>query len=382
MAQSPLSIDPNQVTIGNSSVSDAWKICVIEGVYFGENEYNGNLGARISSIFVIFAVSAAATIFPVLSRSYPKLRIPESAYLFARYFGSGVILATAFVHLLDPAYDEIGPDTCVGMTGNWAKYPFAAAIVLATVYGVFLLDLSSLVYVERRYGISSDRNDNNVKDLVTGKYLSQHDGSKNPGDPEDPEEPKDVKDLKDTEDYGNEQTDETGSVLSSGSLRSFQSQFAAFMILEFGIIFHSIMIGLNLGTTGDEFRNLYIVLVFHQTFEGLGIGARMSAIPFPQGKRWIPYAFALAYGLSTPVATAIGLGVRTTYMSSSYTANVVAGVLDAISAGILIYTALIELLARDFILNDRRTKNPRQLLYIVTCHLLGTGIMTLLAKWA
>uniref|UniRef100_A0A060TB99 ARAD1D26290p n=1 Tax=Blastobotrys adeninivorans TaxID=409370 RepID=A0A060TB99_BLAAD len=377
MTQSPLSIDPNQVTVGNSSVGDSWKICVIEGVYFGENEYNGSLGARISSIFVIFALSAGATIFPMLSRSYPNLRIPVSAYLFTRYFGSGVILATAFVHLLDPAYGKIGPDTCVGMTGNWSKYSFVAGIVLATLYGVFLLDLVSSVYVERKYGIVHDHNDNTVKDLVTRQSVqrSQHDGSEDhPEDYEECDKSNAVKQM--------DSVNETGSVLSSDTLKSFQSQFAAFLILEFGIIFHSIMIGLNLGTTGDEFRNLYIVLVFHQTFEGLGIGARMSAIPFPQGKQWIPYVFALAYGLSTPVATAIGLGVRTTYMSSSYTANVVAGVLDAISAGILVYTALIELLARDFILNPRRTKNLPRLLYIVTCHLLGTGIMSLLGKWA
>lgn len=36
-------------------------------------------------------------------------------------------------------------------------------------------------------------------------------------------------------------------------------------------------IGLNLGTAGKEFATLYPVLVFHQSFEGLRIGARLSA---------------------------------------------------------------------------------------------------------
>ncbi|KPI34566.1 Zinc-regulated transporter 1 [Cyphellophora attinorum] len=59
------------------------------------NEYNGNLGARISSIFVIGGVSTILTFFPVVAKRVPKLHIPLYVYLFARYFGSGVIVATA-----------------------------------------------------------------------------------------------------------------------------------------------------------------------------------------------------------------------------------------------------------------------------------------------
>ena len=59
----------------------------------------------------------AATYFPVIAKRVPRLRMPLYVYLFARYFGAGVIVATAFIHLLDPAYGEIGPNTCVGMIG-------------------------------------------------------------------------------------------------------------------------------------------------------------------------------------------------------------------------------------------------------------------------
>jgi zinc transporter 1/2/3 len=85
--------------------------------------------------------------------------------------------------------------------------------------------------------------------------------------------------------------------------RSFRQQIAAFLILEFGVIFHSVIIGLNLGTAGSEFNTLYPVLVFHQSFEGLGIGARMSAIPFPNRLRWLPWFLCTGYGLTTPIAS-------------------------------------------------------------------------------
>jgi len=62
-----------------------------------------------------------------------------------------------------------------------------------------------------------------------------------------------------------------------------------------------------------------------------------------------------------------GLGVRTTHNSGSFTANVVSGVLDSTSAGILSYTSLVELLARDSLFNPQRTKNNKQLIYMLVC---------------
>jgi len=107
----------------------------------------------------------------------------------------------------------------------------------------------------------------------------------------------------------------------------------------------------------------------------------MSAIPFPKGS-WLPWLLCAAYGLTTPIAIAVGLGVRTTYNPNSFTANVVSGVLDSISAGILIYTGLVELLARDFLFDPLRTKDNKRLIFMICCVLLGAGIMALLGKWA
>lgn len=164
--------------------------------------------------------------------------------------------------------------------------------------------------------------------------------------------------------------------------RSFQQQIAAFLILEFGVIFHSVIIGLNLGVAGSEFSTLYPVLVFHQCFEGLGIGARMSAIPFPRRYHWLPWFLCLTYGLTTPIAIAIGLGLRTTYDSGSFTAMVVSGVLDSISAGILIFTGLVELLARDFLFNPEMTLESKKLTFMIVCVFFGAALMSLLGKWA
>ncbi|SCU81396.1 LAFA_0C04610g1_1 [Lachancea sp. 'fantastica'] len=368
--------DPNEVTIGDTSVPDNWKTCVLSQVFYGGNNYNGQFGSRLSSVFVILFVSTVFTLFPVVAAQVKWLRIPRYIYYFARYFGTGVIIATAFIHLLDPAYDEIGGGSCVGQTGNWAIYSWCPAIVLTTVMITFLVDLFSGIYVEKKYGdrLGSCCDNECIENAVVVRRSLRVSGSCSNNDLE-----QSSTDHGSNKKFYDETVSETETEISQ---QPFQSQISAFLILEFGIIFHSVMIGLNLGTTGDSFPTLYAVLVFHQSFEGLGIGARLSAIQFPIDKRWWSYALCVAYGITTPISIAIGLGVRTTYDGNSYTVNVVSGVLDAISAGILIYTGLVELLARDFLFYQSSNRDVKRVCFSVACVLLGAGIMALLGKWA
>lgn len=381
--------NPDNVTISNEDVPDSWKYCTLQGVYFGGNEYNGSLGARISSIFVILGVSTACTLFPVVSKRIKWLKVHKYVYLFARSFGTGVIVATAYIHLMDPAYSEIGGLACVGQTGNWAIYAWCPAIMLATVIITFLVDLISGVYVEKKYRISHNETEDHIMNAVVAREPHLHESQQLHGD--EPCEPV-ISGAGDRASQQMSSQDKKEGLEANVSINStvdslereisFKSEFAAFLVLEFGILFHSVMIGLNLGTTGDEFPTLYPVLVFHQSFEGLGIGARLSTIEFPHNKRWWPYVLCLAYGLTTPVCVAIGLGVKTSYSGNSYAVNVVSGVLDSISAGVLMYTGLVELLAKDFVFNTHRADSLRELLFNIVCLLWGAGLMALLGKWA
>jgi solute carrier family 39 (zinc transporter), member 1/2/3 len=275
---------------------------------------------------------------------------------------------------MDPAYGEIGPNTCVGMQNGWSSYSWPPAIILVSVMMMFLLDFAAERYVEIKYGIrhGHDHIETLIADPSAGGATNQP--PKQEGGA-----------LEEQDDRARQVSTESSADEEESKLkaeRSYQQQIAAFLILEFGVIFHSVIIGLNLGTAGSEFATLYPVLVFHQSFEGLGIGARMSAIPFPKRWAWLQWALCTAYGLTTPIAIAVGLGLRTTYNKGSFTANVVSGIFDSLSAGILIYTGLVELLARDFLFNPERTMDNRQLTFMVVCTMLGTAVMALLGKWA
>lgn len=66
----------------------------------------------------------------------------------------------------------------------------------------------------------------------------------------------------------------------------------------------------------------------------------------PHRYNWVPFLGACLYGITTPVGVAAGLGVRASYNPDSTTASIVSGILDAFSAGILIYTGLVEVRTR------------------------------------
>lgn len=92
---------------------------------------------------------------------------------------------------------------------------------------------------------------------------------------------------------------------------------------------------------------------------------------------------ALLYGITTPIGIAAGLGVRTTYNPDSTTASIVSGVMDSLSAGILVYTGLVELLAHEFLFSKEMQESSNWRLARCVCTmLLGCGLMALLGKWA
>nr|POF19032.1 zinc transporter 5 [Quercus suber] len=90
---------------------------------------------------------------------------------------------------------------------------------------------------------------------------------------------------------------------------------------------------------------------------------------------------SLFFSLTTPLGIAIGIGVASTYKDNSPTALIIEGTFNALAAGILIYMALVDLLAADF-MSPRLQKNVKIQLWSNVSLLLGAGFMSLIAKWA
>lgn len=127
------------------------------------NDYNGNMGLRISALFVILVTSMFGAMFPIIAKNNPSLKIPSWAFFFARYFGSGIIVATAFIHLLSPSAQALG-DPC--LTGPITVYPWAQAIAMMSLFALFLVEILAMRYA------SFTSLSNAVKDELPGHYLS------------------------------------------------------------------------------------------------------------------------------------------------------------------------------------------------------------------
>lgn len=93
-------------------------------------EFEGSIGLRIGAIFIILASSAFTTLFPIVTRRVPKLAVPSAVFDFAKYFGSGVIIATAFMHLLAPGAEELA-SPCLNQ--NFQDYTFAYAFAMISM---------------------------------------------------------------------------------------------------------------------------------------------------------------------------------------------------------------------------------------------------------
>lgn len=151
-------------------------------------------------------------------------------------------------------------------------------------------------------------------------------------------------------------------------------------MLELGIVMHSVIIGITLGASKspETIRPLMAALSFHQLFEGMGLGGSIAQAKL---KARSMLKMGVFFVLTTPSGIAVGTAISSAYKESSPTALIVEGVLNSASAGILIYMALVDLLAQDF-MNARVQSRPMLQLLSTAALLLGAGLMSFLAKWA
>lgn len=90
---------------------------------------------------------------------------------------------------------------------------------------------------------------------------------------------------------------------------------------------------------------------------------------------------AFFFSATTPFGIALGIGLSNVYSDSSPAALIVEGLLNASSAGLLNYMALVDLLAADF-LGTRLQGDMKLQTWAYVAVLCGAGLMSLMAKWA
>ncbi|BCS26875.1 uncharacterized protein APUU_51586S [Aspergillus puulaauensis] len=380
-----------------------------------------DLGLHIAALFIILGTSTIACAFPLLATRFTRLRIPGAFLFFVRHFGTGVLIATAFVHLLPTAFESLN-NPC--LSNFWTSdYPaMPGAIALA---GVFFITVIEMVFSPAQsicHGgnqLSIQRHSPRIDEGATGTQIDRPGGAQSSQLPGSDFRPH-VRDMGplvgrsssisrtiNNMSEGNEdmvrvasapemQThQEKGNGTNQPDLEHHGSHFELspeqkqkketmqVYLLEMGILFHSVFIGMSLSVSiGKEFVVLLIAIVFHQTFEGLALGSRIASLPWSE-KQLQPWLMSLAYGCTTPIGQAIGLATHTLYSPDSEIGLLVVGIMNAISAGLLVFASLVELMSEDF-LSDESWRILRGRRRVCACLLVffGAFCMSIVGAWA
>ncbi|CAO3635287.1 unnamed protein product [Cunninghamella blakesleeana] len=347
-----------------------------------------NLGFRIGSIFIILCTSALGAFTPMLIhriRPYQKGSLQDWILLIGKFFGTGVILATAFIHMLPEAMNNFN-SPC--LDPEWQVYgAFAGVFCMIASFTLQLLELAAVSNMDKLAAKQQEQETtlNDIEKTLTKDNMDEHHHHQQQNNININNNSNDIASI------GSSNTINTPipshhhhhHIHSAGLLES-KNAFKDIntIILELGIVMHSIIIGITLANTkADEFITLLIALIFHQFFEGIALGTRVNEL-FYTG--WVrPVIMGLFYIIMTPIGIAIGIGIHASFNPNSSSSILANAILDSLSAGILLYNAYVSLMSAEINHNQefRRFSLLRKSICFFSMY-IGAGIMALIGYWA
>ncbi|PKS11204.1 hypothetical protein jhhlp_002965 [Lomentospora prolificans] len=348
-----------------------------------------NVPLRIGLIFAVLATSALGVFAPIFLVKYLPAKL-NVVLITLKQFGTGIIISTAFVHLFVHA-TLMFQNECLGDRVQYEGT--TAAILVAGLFISFLIE-----YFGERF-MRSRLNKKIMNDSPEGFSIEKHNAS---------------------------------------------LELVNISIMEAGIIFHSLIIGVTLVVSGDSFfLTLFIVIVFHQFFEGLALGSRIAALGtnkhyalaglghhsqhqhgpghhhhhthnpeqtsealskpaagdttpsingvsndreevaggthFPMSQKII---LATCFALVTPIGMAIGTGALSVFNGNDPATAIAIGTLDAFSAGILVWVGVVEMWAADWMGGELAEASAFDTFMGLFGLVAGIALMSLLGKWA
>ncbi|KAF4505487.1 hypothetical protein G6O67_007431 [Ophiocordyceps sinensis] len=403
---------------------------------------------HVFALVLILTLSTLACGFPLISRRTTTGKRQRLIIFYCQHVGTGVLLATAFVHLLPTAFESL-TDPCLPyfFSQGYKPLPGLVAMVSAIVvvavesyltargaghshshaHAHHYLDDDEASSNGRFHDVDLDGNTDGLSErrgnsrrltnislddleatqgLVAGASpLPQSTPTialppriskpSSPGlDDDDSDSDIDMDELNPAptraplaEPYSSLKPDEQarteGHDQPTRSPGEQRRQLLQCLLLEAGILFHSVFIGMAVSVaTGPAFVVFLVAISFHQSFEGLALGSRIAAIQFPRNS-FRPWLMVLAYGVTTPLGQAIGLVVHKMYDPASMGGLLVVGFMNAVSSGLLLYAGLVQLLAEDFLTEKSYAiLKGRKRLHAFLAVVGGTVLMALVGAFA
>jgi zinc transporter 1/2/3 len=288
-------------------------------------EYSESL--HVLSVFVIFVVSLLATAIAIFLSSSMKSTVITRLLIASKLLGIGVITGTVFIHILPDAIESF-ENLCISSRIGEYGTRFVGLIIMISAFLANVLQ-----------SLGHDHQQHEIHELV---------------------------------DCGG------NSAFLANDTNQYSTQISA-VILETGVLLHSLIIGISLGScSNSEFIPLFIAISFHQFFEGLALGVIVGDTQLSNATK---YFLGFLYPISTPFGIIIGIIFR----ARMGTAQILffKGIFNSISCGILIYNIYAEVMVNQLVKNNFLKVQPR---WFRICSYsgmyAGAALMAILGLWA
>ncbi|KAG6915338.1 hypothetical protein DXG01_012086 [Tephrocybe rancida] len=359
---------------------------------------------RVAVMFSILLISLFAVSFPGVSKHIPFLRIPHLVFFIGKHFGTGVILSTAFCHLLPDAFESLQDPEVNRLYHGIGKW--TGLIILSALLSIFLIEYISTSYVDHLHrkpsapttpsssrspspktppqrpqairipaGSSSEpqvatpcASPNCTTRLPTDRTpLLQNDASAT----KHTRRPKRSQSLHNLNDDGllesliylNAPRLSRGS-MPRGALNHPGWGHEVACVCHMRLVQAQAHENTSVFDDDDEDEGKEDILetvgrkrqvVGILLFEGLSLGIRIAGLPpSPKPNRpWLAPTLSILFAITTPLGMGTGvLAFTSAHKGEAARMRLTQGLMSGISAGMLIYAATVEMLGGDFVFGD------------------------------
>lgn len=299
------------------------------------------------AIGVVFGLSVTGCLAPTLiQRFFPRIDVLHHPFFrFCQGLAAGFVVGVALVHSFPDAVDDLGSEEA-----GLPDYAWGGLFALLGLLGTWTCEAFIAVYLQTTAG---GHHDHKPDDAVELGEMGQSAPKKEEG--------------------------HCDHALEEVISREQQTKnYSSMIILLFGLTFHSVFVGFAIGLS--EERNLFIAVLCHQFFEALAIGFHMVRARTIK-KPFFALLLILIFSTSAPIGTGIGIGVSVSICQSPGTFAIVAGVFNALAAGILIYVASVHMIAEEASKPDVLKSRVKAFLLWLGV-VIGMAIMSVIGIWA
>ncbi|KAJ3230129.1 hypothetical protein HDU78_008598 [Chytriomyces hyalinus] len=265
-------------------------------------------GGYIHGALLLLAASSTGIAFSMILVNHRSESLDGFVQL-SKMFGIGVLLSTAWIHLLPSAFEQFSNPS---LDPYWKEYG-------TNHVGLFALIATFIV---QRIEFSAKNAMSQLNARLDARTSIQMES-------------------------GDAPCEETPLIAPATSSSYPGNKEVTVVLLEIGILFHSAIMGVTLGVSpSDAFSKLIVPICFHQLFEGMALGVLVGGLNVSKSHKRVLWGL---YPIATPIAVGIGAAIRSIYNPDSPAIILAQGILEALSAGILFYNTYVELMSEEVV---------------------------------